>query len=172
MKNFKITLLNILITSIVAFILFYLFLPSINITNIGFWFYVIIILLLYGFLNSFKGILNITKNTKAFFDIKKTIPFAISAIVVLLIVRLFGDWFKKAVKVQAKVIDNYMSERTVYDMVYRRGMRTDQIYTVCFDINGYVRKFNVSPLAYDYLQKEMRGTLTYKDRTYIDFDEN
>ena len=85
MKNLKITLFNILITGVVGFILFYLFLPSINITNIGFWFYLIILLLVYGFLNSFKGILSITKNKKIFFDIKKTIPFAISVIIILLI---------------------------------------------------------------------------------------
>ena len=62
MKSLKVTLINILITLVVAFILFYLWLPSINITNIGFWFYLIIILLVYGFLNSFKGIFSITKN--------------------------------------------------------------------------------------------------------------
>lgn len=92
-------------------------------------------------------------------------------IAVLIIARLFGGWFKKSVKVQAKVIDKYMSERTDYDMVNRRGMITKQFYTVCFDVNGYTKKFFVSPLAFDYLQKGMSGTLVYKGTTYIDFNE-
>ena len=62
--------------------MFYVFLPSINITNVGFWFYVIILLFVYGFLNSFKGI---TKGYKIFFDIKKTIPFGIGIALIALI---------------------------------------------------------------------------------------
>lgn len=84
MKSFKITAINILITLIIAFIMFYLFLPSLNITNIGFWVYLIAILLVYGVLNSFKGILS--NNWRMFFDIKKTFPFVASIIIVLIIV--------------------------------------------------------------------------------------
>ncbi len=84
MKNLKVTIINIIITLIVGFIAFYLFLPSININNIGFWFYLVMLLLVYGFLNSFKGILS--RNRKIFFDIKKTIPFGISIVIILLIV--------------------------------------------------------------------------------------
>lgn len=85
MKKINLIVLNIVITLIVAFILFYVFLPSLNITNIGFWVYIIVLLLLYGFLNSFKGITHITRNHHLFFDVKKTIPFGISVLIVLLI---------------------------------------------------------------------------------------
>ena len=93
-------------------------------------------------------------------------------IAIALIIRICNSCFKKPVKAQAKVIDKYMSERTVYDMVNRRGMKTEQLYIACFDVNGYTKKFFVSPLAYDYLQKGMSGTLVYKGTTYIDFEEN
>lgn len=84
MKNIKMTIFNILITLLVAFILFYLFLPSINIHNFGFWFYLMILLFVYGFFNSFKGIMN--KNKRIFFDIKKIIPFSLIAIIFLMII--------------------------------------------------------------------------------------
>ena len=84
MKNYKVTFINVLITLIIAFIMFYIFLPSINITNIGFWIYLIAILFVYGFLNSFKGVFS--NNRRMFFDVKKTIPFAISVIIIVLLI--------------------------------------------------------------------------------------
>ena len=98
MKNFKITILNILITLLVGFILFYLFLPSINIHNFGFWFYLMIIIFVYGFLNSFKGIMS--KNKKMFFDIKKMIPFSIIAVIFVMI--MLVSFFNSAIFMSKK----------------------------------------------------------------------
>ena len=46
-KNLK----NIIITVILAFIIYYLALPAINITSLGFWTYLVGIIAVYSFLN-------------------------------------------------------------------------------------------------------------------------
>lgn len=51
-KNISILIVNIVITLIIAFVLFYLCLPSINIHNFGFWVYLITVILVFGVLNS------------------------------------------------------------------------------------------------------------------------
>lgn len=91
-------------------------------------------------------------------------------IIVSIIIRLVNSFFKKPITVKAKVIDKYTSDNTVYDFVNRRGTVKRNYYTVCFDVQGKIKKFNVSPLAYDYLKKGMSGMLTYKDNRYIDFE--
>lgn len=87
-----------------------------------------------------------------------------------MVYRVIIPKYRKTVKVKAKVIDKYQSDNMVYDFVNRRGTVKRDYYTVCFDIDGGIKKFNVSPLAYNYLEKGMKGTLSYKGNTYIDFD--
>ena len=89
-----------------------------------------------------------------------------------MVYRVIAPKFRKVIKAQAKVFDKYQSDNMVYDFVNRRGTVKCDYYTVCFDINGRIKKFNVSPLSYDYLQKGMSGTLFYKGNDYIDFEEN
>ena len=82
MEKFKNYLISILVTLLVGFIMFYLFLPSLNIHNFGFWFYIIVLLLVFGFMNSFRGIIN--KKFK-FLDKKKLIPFIIVGLILIVI---------------------------------------------------------------------------------------
>lgn len=92
-------------------------------------------------------------------------------ILLVIIIRMVVSFFKKPIKVNARVIDKYQSQGTRYDFENRKGFRDVFYNTVCFDINGRIKKFNVSPLAYDFLQKGMQGELKYVDNKYIDFDE-
>lgn len=82
MKNKKSYIISLLITLLVGFIMFYLFLPSINIYNFGFWFYLIILISLFAFLNTFRGVFDKRIN---FFDYKKLIPYIIPMVIILLI---------------------------------------------------------------------------------------
>ena len=61
MKKGKRLFISILITLIIGFIMFYLFLPAINIHSFGFWFYVIILLSIFGVINFGTGIFSIRK---------------------------------------------------------------------------------------------------------------
>lgn len=92
-------------------------------------------------------------------------------ILIAIAIRFIVISYKKPIKENAKVIDKYQSHGTRYDFETRKGFKTVFYNTVCFDVNGKVKKFNVSPLAYDYLQKGMQGELKYIDNKYIDFDE-
>ena len=64
-------------------------------------------------------------------------------IIVCIIIRLFNEFFQKPTTAKAKVIDKYTSDNTVYDLVNRRGMVKRNYYTVCFDVQGRIKKFNV-----------------------------
>lgn len=82
MKNKKSYIISLLITLLVGFIMFYLFLPSLNIHSIGFWFYIIILVSLFAFLNTFRGLFD--RRVK-FFDYKKIIPYMIPLGIIVLI---------------------------------------------------------------------------------------
>ena len=81
MKKFKINLINIGLTLLLGFVLFYIFLPSINITNIGFWVYLMILLGTFGVLNAFKEL--VTEHQKVFSIKRKAIPFLICVFIVI-----------------------------------------------------------------------------------------
>ena len=61
MKKGKRLFISLLVTFISAFIMFYLFLPAINIHSVGFWFYLIILLSIFGIINFGTGIFSIRK---------------------------------------------------------------------------------------------------------------
>ena len=82
MKNIKSYLISLGVTLLVGFIMFYLFLPSLNIHNIGFWFYLIILISLFAFLNTFRGLFDKRIN---FFDWKKLIPYLIPLALIVII---------------------------------------------------------------------------------------
>lgn len=98
--------------------------------------------------------------------------FAIIWLIVLggILLRIIRSFTGKTIKTKAKVFDKYISENTVYDHINRRGTTKKTYYTVCFDIDGKIKKFNVSSMAYDYFKKGMDGILIYKDNNYIDFN--
>ena len=64
---------SILITLLVGFVIYYLFLPPINIHSEAFWFFAIILITLFGFINFGAGITGI--RTKEF-DLKNKLNYA------------------------------------------------------------------------------------------------
>ena len=100
MKKGKRLISSILVTLIFGFILYYIFLPPINIHSFNFWFYAIILSLLFGVINFGKGILDIHKRTFDLRDKNNYMPFIFPAIIVLgiMIINLFNGPFFRANK--------------------------------------------------------------------------
>ena len=85
MKKGKRLFYSILITFLVGFVIYYLFLPPINIHSEAFWFFAIILITLFGFINFGAGITGI--RTKEF-DLKNKLnyaPFVAPLIIICLI---------------------------------------------------------------------------------------
>ena len=83
MKKSTRLIISILVTLFSALVIFYLFLPPINIHSIGFWIYVIILLSIFGLINFGTGIFSI-KNKE--FDLKNKrnyYPFIVPIIIVI-----------------------------------------------------------------------------------------
>ena len=100
MKKGKRLFISLLITFICAFIMFYLFLPALNIHSFGFWFYVIILLTVFGTINFGTGMFSIRKKE---FDLRNKAnyypfiaPFFI--IVGIILVNIFNGPFFRAGK--------------------------------------------------------------------------
>ena len=92
MEKTKRLLISIGVTLLVGFILFYLFLPPINIHSGAFWRFVIILSLLFGIMNFGVGILGLlfNKDPKAYkkFSYKEKknyMPFVLPVIIILFI---------------------------------------------------------------------------------------
>lgn len=86
MKKGKRLFISILVTLISAFIMFYIFLPALNIHSIRFWIYIIILLLIFGTINFGTGIFSIRNRE---FDLKNKTnyyPFIAPFIIVVLII--------------------------------------------------------------------------------------
>ena len=86
MKRGKRLLFSILITLLSGLIMFYIFLPALNIHTVGFWFFVIILLLIFGVINFGTGIINIRKKD---FDLKNKrnyYPFITPVIIIILMI--------------------------------------------------------------------------------------
>ena len=86
MKKGKRLFISILVTLISALVMFYVFLPPINIHSVSFWLYVIVLLIIFGVINFGTGILSIRKRE---FDLKNRrnyYPFIAPIIIVLLMV--------------------------------------------------------------------------------------
>ena len=109
MKRGKRLLISILVTFISGFIMFYLFLPALNIHDFGFWFFVIILLLIFGTINFGTGIFSIRKRE---FDLRNKAnyyPFIAPFIIILgvTIINIFNGPFFRASKYATRInIDN------------------------------------------------------------------
>ena len=109
MKRGKRLLISILVTFISGFIMFYLFLPALNIHDFGFWFFVIILLLIFGTINFGTGIFSIRKRE---FDLRNKAnyyPFIAPFIIILgvTIINIFNGPFFRAGKYATRInIDN------------------------------------------------------------------
>lgn len=86
MKKGKRLLLSVFVTLLVGFILFYIFLPPINIHSFAFWFYLIILLSVFGVINFGTGIFSLRQKE---FDLKNKAnyyPFIAPMIIIVFIV--------------------------------------------------------------------------------------
>ena len=86
MKKSKRLLLSILATMLSGLLMFYTFLPPINIHSVSFWFFVIVLLIIFGVINFGTGIFSIRKKE---FDLKNKrnyYPFIAPIIIVILLV--------------------------------------------------------------------------------------
>ncbi len=106
MKKGKRLFISLLVTFISGFIMFYIFLPPINIHDFSFWFYVIILLLIFGMINFGTGILSLHKRT---FDLKNKAnyyPFILPVLIIIgiMIINFFNEPFFRA-KTYAHRID-------------------------------------------------------------------
>lgn len=91
-----------------------------------------------------------------------------AVIITGLVFRLVQDRLTRIIKVKARVIDKYNVPYVQYGNNAPPRNVTD--YTVAFDCNGRTKKFLVSLLVYDTLQKDDQGTLTYRGSHFIGFD--
>ena len=109
MKRGKRLLISIIVTFIVGFVLFYVFLPPINIHSYGFWIYFIFLLGLFGVINFGTGIFSIRKKEFDIKNIRNYYPFILPFIIIILItlVNLFNGPFFRASKYANRIkIDN------------------------------------------------------------------
>ena len=95
MKKGTRLLVSILITLICGLVMFYVFLPAINIHTVGFWFFVILLLTIFGVINFGTGIFSIKKKQ---FDLKNRrnyYPFIAPFIIIvgIMIVRFINQPF-------------------------------------------------------------------------------
>lgn len=95
MKKGTRLLLSILVTLLSGLVMFYIFLPALNIHTIGFWFFVIVLLLIFGVINFGTGVFSIRSKE---FDLKNKrnyYPFILPFIIVILIfcIRLINKPF-------------------------------------------------------------------------------
>ena len=100
MKKSKRLIISILVTLVSAFILFYVFLPPINIHSVSFWMFFIALLTIFGLMNFGTGIFSI--KTKEF-DLKNKrnyYPFILPIIIVIImfLIRLINTPFFMAKK--------------------------------------------------------------------------
>ena len=100
MKKSKRLLLSVLVTFIIGFILYYVFLPPINIHSFGFWVYTIFLLSIFGTINFSTGIFNIRNKE---FDLRNKnnyLPFIAPVVIILgiMIINFFNGPFFRASK--------------------------------------------------------------------------
>ena len=111
MKRGKRLFISLLVTFISGFMMFYLFLPALNIHSFGFWFYVIILLSIFGVINFGTGLFSIRKKE---FDLKNKAnyyPFVapVFIIVGIILVNTFNGPFFRATKYANRIVINNAS---------------------------------------------------------------
>ena len=129
MKRGTRLLISILITLLSGLVLFYIFLPPINIHVISFWFFVIVLLLIFGIINFGTGIFSIRKRE---FDLKNKrnyYPFIVPIIIILLmiIIHFFNQPF-------------FMSSKYAHRIDITNGDFTEEISEVDFNTLAIVDK--------------------------------
>lgn len=86
MKKGTRLLVSILVTLLIGLVMFYIFLPALNFHTVGFWLFVIVLLIIFGMINFGTGIFSIRKKE---FDLKNRrnyYPFIMPIIIIILMV--------------------------------------------------------------------------------------
>jgi hypothetical protein len=93
-------LFSIGITLLCGFVMFYLFLPALNIHSVGFWMYVIVLLLIFGILNFGTGLFSLKKKEFDLRNRRNYYPFILPVIIIVLmfIIHLINGPFFMAKK--------------------------------------------------------------------------
>ena len=84
MKKGKRLLLSIIITLVSGLVIFYIFLPALNIHTSGFWFFVIILLAIFGVINYGVGLFSIRIKEFDFRNRRNYYPFILPILIVLI----------------------------------------------------------------------------------------
>ena len=109
MKKGKRLLLSVLITLLTGFIMFYVFLPALNIHSFGFCFYIIILLTVFGTINFGTGIFSLRKKEFDLRNKRNYYPFILPFIIIFLIIviNIINSPFFMANKYYSRIkIDN------------------------------------------------------------------
>ncbi len=104
----------------------------------------------------------ITSVINYFFDI------LFAVIGIGLAVRFFKDRYSKKITIKAEILDKY---ETAHPQV-KMWVQTVTDHTVVFDCGGETKKFSVSALAFQGMQKGDKGVLTYRGSHFIGFEHN
>lgn len=93
MKNKKILLIRVILTLIFTMIMYYLFLPAINIHSMGFWTYIITIIIFYNITSLFK-LFNIRYNniSNLFYNKSVELPKSIIGICIIVVIIIFANF--------------------------------------------------------------------------------
>ena len=136
MKKGKRLLISVLVTLLSGLIMFYVFLPPINIHVVGFWIYVIILLTIFGVINFGTGVFSIRKKE---FDLKDwknyyTFILPIIIIVIMFIVRMINTPF-------------FMSSKYAHRINIETASFTEEIEEVNFNTLAIVDKNSSAKLG-------------------------
>ena len=129
MKKSTRLIISVLVTLFSALLIFYLFLPPINIHSVDFWIFVIVLLTIFGVINFGTGIVSI-KNKE--FDLKKWknyYPFIapIIIVIIMMLIHLINTPF-------------FMAKKYANRIVINNGNFTDDIKEVDFNTLAIVDK--------------------------------
>ena len=136
MKKGMRLLLSLGITLISGLLMFYLFLPSINIHSSGFWMFVIVLLSIFGIINFGTGLFSIRKKEFNPKDWKNYYPFILPIIIIvfLIIIHAINAPF-------------FMAKKYANRIMVNNGNFTDEIDEVNFNTLAIVDKYSSMKLG-------------------------
>ena len=129
MKKRNRLLLSIIVTLVSGLILFYIFIPPLNIHSVNFWMFVIVLLTIFGIMNFGTGIFSLKNKEFDFKDRKNYYPFIAPIIIVLglFLIHLINSPF-------------FMSSKYAHRIDIANGNFTDEIEEVNFNTLAIVDK--------------------------------
>lgn len=106
MEKSKRLVISLIVTFLSGFLMYYVFLPPINVHSFGFWFYVIVLLTIFGTINFSTGILSIRKGQFSLRKKANYYPFIAPFFIILgiIIINIFNGPFFRASKYANRII--------------------------------------------------------------------